>query len=175
MIALVRQREITKRESLLVDRTLFEQRNDLRQLKRNLPAPYKEGDEDLLINQKVRNCDGFAMQYGYTDPCIASEEKATGSNNNTGGRSYSTADPGTCTRACHRNQLSGFVTRYLGSEGERNSKRDQTENPAAPKMERELCGHDACATVAYTGRQLQFKLPCSNGRILTHSASVNFF
>ncbi len=51
---MVRQREITRREQLAVDKQLFEQRTNLRQVKRNLPGPYKEGDDDILINQKVR-------------------------------------------------------------------------------------------------------------------------
>ena len=49
----MKQREVAKKEQLLVDKQLFEQRNSLRQLKQNLPAPYKEGDEDLLVTQKV--------------------------------------------------------------------------------------------------------------------------
>ncbi len=53
LLALVKQREAAKREQLIVDKLLFDQRNSLRQLKQNLPAPYKEGDEDLLITQKV--------------------------------------------------------------------------------------------------------------------------
>lgn len=54
ILAMIRQRETTKRELLAVDRQLFEQRNNLRQVKLNLPDPYKEGDEDILINQKVK-------------------------------------------------------------------------------------------------------------------------
>lgn len=54
LIALVRQREITKREQLAMDRQLFEQRTSLRRVKRNLPEQYNDGDEDILINQKVR-------------------------------------------------------------------------------------------------------------------------
>ena len=53
LLALVRQREITKREQLTVEKQLFEQRSNLRQVKKNLPEQYKEGDDDLLINQKV--------------------------------------------------------------------------------------------------------------------------
>jgi len=52
LLALVRQREITKREQLSVDRQLFEQRSNLRQVKKNLPDQFKEGDDELLINQK---------------------------------------------------------------------------------------------------------------------------
>ncbi|MCJ1320186.1 Enhancer of polycomb-like protein 1 [Xylographa vitiligo] len=52
LLALVRQREITKREQLSIDRQLFEQRSNLRQVKKNLPDQYKEGDDELLINQK---------------------------------------------------------------------------------------------------------------------------
>ena len=52
IMALIRQREITKREQLSIEKQLFEQRSSLRQVKHNLPDQYKEGDEDLLINQK---------------------------------------------------------------------------------------------------------------------------
>ncbi|KAL8670846.1 MAG: hypothetical protein Q9168_004646 [Polycauliona sp. 1 TL-2023] len=52
IMALIRQREITKLEQLTIERQLFEQRSSLRQVKFNLPEQYKEGDEDLLINQK---------------------------------------------------------------------------------------------------------------------------
>ena len=53
LIALVRQRELTRREQLNIDRALFEQRSDLRGVKKNLPDQYKDGDDDILINQKV--------------------------------------------------------------------------------------------------------------------------
>lgn len=52
ILGLIRQREITKREQLAVERQLFEQRTSLRQVKQNLPEQYKEGDEDILVNQK---------------------------------------------------------------------------------------------------------------------------
>ena len=55
ILALIKQREMTKQEQLAIDRQLFEQRANLRQLKLNLADPYKEGDDDLLINQKVRS------------------------------------------------------------------------------------------------------------------------
>ncbi|KAK4696012.1 enhancer of polycomb-like protein, partial [Lecanoromycetidae sp. Uapishka_2] len=54
MVAMIRQREISKREQMAIDRTLFEQRANLRQVKQNLPDQYKDGDEDLLINQKPK-------------------------------------------------------------------------------------------------------------------------
>ncbi|KAL8707834.1 MAG: hypothetical protein Q9220_007188 [cf. Caloplaca sp. 1 TL-2023] len=54
IMALIRQREITKREQLAVERQLFEQRRSLSQVKRNLPEQYRDGDEDLLINQKAQ-------------------------------------------------------------------------------------------------------------------------
>ena len=43
-----------KRESLAIDRALFEQRASLRNVKQSLPDQYKEGDEELLINQKKK-------------------------------------------------------------------------------------------------------------------------
>ena len=57
ILALIKQREVTKKEQLDIDRQLFEQRASLRQLKVNLAAPYREGDEDLLITQKVSKLD----------------------------------------------------------------------------------------------------------------------
>lgn len=54
IMAMIRQREITKREQLAVERQLFEQRANLRQVKLNLPDQYKEGDEDILVNQKPK-------------------------------------------------------------------------------------------------------------------------
>ena len=53
LMASIGHREVLKREQLAVERELFEQRTSLRQLKLNLPDQYKEGDEDILINQKV--------------------------------------------------------------------------------------------------------------------------
>ena len=52
-MAMIKQREITKREQLVIERQLFEQRANLRQVKLNLPDQYKDGDEDILVNQKV--------------------------------------------------------------------------------------------------------------------------
>ena len=54
IMAMIRQREITKREQLAVERQLFEQRANLRQVKLNLPDQYRDGDEDILVNQKVK-------------------------------------------------------------------------------------------------------------------------
>lgn len=51
LIALVRQREMTKRELLAVERTLFEQRTEVKNIKRKLGI---KGDDEDLINQKVR-------------------------------------------------------------------------------------------------------------------------
>ena len=53
LVNLVRERENTKKEQLAVDRQLFEQRTALRQCKRALGEAFKQGDEDLLITQKV--------------------------------------------------------------------------------------------------------------------------
>ena len=53
LLALIREREVLKRDQLAVERHLFEQRTNLRHVKLNLPEQYQCGDEDLLINQKV--------------------------------------------------------------------------------------------------------------------------
>lgn len=52
---MIKQREIWKKEQLAVDKTLFDQRDNLISVKQNLPDQYKEGDEDLLITQKVNS------------------------------------------------------------------------------------------------------------------------
>jgi len=64
IMALIKRREITKREQLTIDRQLFEQRASLRQVKQNLPEQYREGDEDILINQKVGQVRQFAKAHG---------------------------------------------------------------------------------------------------------------
>ena len=50
---MIKQREIWKKEQLAIDKMLFDQRENLLQVKQNLPDQFKEGDEDLLITQKV--------------------------------------------------------------------------------------------------------------------------
>ena len=57
LMVLIKQRENVKREQLTIERQLFEQRANLRQVKQNLPDQYKQGDEDLLINQKKKKPD----------------------------------------------------------------------------------------------------------------------
>lgn len=51
MLLMVKKREQLRKESLEIDRLVFEQRLALRETKRKLGV---KGDEDLLINQKVR-------------------------------------------------------------------------------------------------------------------------
>ena len=55
LIQLVKAREIAKKDHLGAERRLFEQRTEFRKLKRGLPDPHKDGDEDVLINQKVKD------------------------------------------------------------------------------------------------------------------------
>lgn len=76
IMALIRQREITKREQLNIEKQLFEQRSRLKQGKRNLPDPHKEGDEDLLINQKVRKTLAYIrIQSQLLNEKLATKEK----------------------------------------------------------------------------------------------------
>ena len=80
LLQMVKQREVVKRDQLAADRELFEQRSSLRQVKLNLPDPYKEGDEDLLINQKVRCPVVIAIrQCGILIRAIAKEEASRNS------------------------------------------------------------------------------------------------
>lgn len=50
LVAMVKQRELTRREMLAVDRLLFEQRSKVKEMKRGLGI---KGDDEDLINQKV--------------------------------------------------------------------------------------------------------------------------
>lgn len=74
---MIKQREITKREQLAIDKQLFEQRTNLRQVKLNLPDLYREGDEDILINQKVRRASQIVKGIGLLTT-EAAKEKAVG-------------------------------------------------------------------------------------------------
>jgi enhancer of polycomb-like protein len=53
LMAMVKQREVLRREILSNDRQIFEHRTSVKEAKRNLGI--KGDDEDLLINQKVRS------------------------------------------------------------------------------------------------------------------------
>lgn len=50
LVAMVKQRELTRREMLALDRLLFEQRAKVKEMKRSLGI---KGDDEDLINQKV--------------------------------------------------------------------------------------------------------------------------
>ena len=73
---MIKQREIWKKEQLAVDKTLFDQRDNLISVKQNLPDQYKEGDEDLLITQKVKTAMTKTNVAGLTTR--AAKEKALG-------------------------------------------------------------------------------------------------
>lgn len=51
LVALVRQRELARKEMLAIERQVFLQRSEVKEMKRKLNL--KDDDEDL-INQKVR-------------------------------------------------------------------------------------------------------------------------
>lgn len=52
---------------MTVERQLFEQRASLREVKQNLPEQYKVGDEDILLNQKVRESFGHSRSISNAD------------------------------------------------------------------------------------------------------------
>lgn len=52
---------------MTVERQLFEQRASLREVKQNLPEQYKVGDEDILLNQKVRASFGHSRSFSNAD------------------------------------------------------------------------------------------------------------
>ena len=67
MLLMVKKREQLRKESLEIDRLVFEQRLALRDTKRKLGV---KGDEDLLINQKVRQ-----IMLSEPKTCLPSSQK----------------------------------------------------------------------------------------------------
>jgi len=57
LLHLVKQREYMRRDQLQLDRSIFEQRQKVKDMKRNLGI---KGDDEDLINQKVRRSPGMA-------------------------------------------------------------------------------------------------------------------
>ena len=139
LVALVRQREVARKEMLAMERQLFLQRAEVKEMKRKLGI--KDDDEDL-INQKVSFVNSL-LKTTQTDP-ITAQEKADG-------------DPSWSATQCPSTSLApqgwpsgsrGFAAtgRCPGRKGERDSARYQGEYCQAYQMERGLCGSYPRAT-----------------------------
>jgi enhancer of polycomb-like protein len=123
LVALVRQREVLKKESLTIDRHLFEQRSNLRSLKKSLPDQYRDGDEDLLINQKVYTQNSNNQTPVLTS--VAAQEEACGHRYIP--KTYGTLSPTTgkpARRPAWFRGRSGATGRSHRREGERDRARD---------------------------------------------------
>lgn len=60
---------------MTVERQLFEQRASLREVKQNLPEQYKGGDEDILLNQRVRELSGHIRSFNNAEVLTPQKKK----------------------------------------------------------------------------------------------------
>lgn len=140
LVALVRQREVARKEMLAMERTLFMQRNEVKEMKRKLNI--KDDDEDL-INQKVSSMTASFDVHPRILTIVAAQEE--------GDRDASSATQ--CAPASHAPQAwspgrRGFATAGGRAirEGERDPSRYQGKYRQAYQVERGFCGSYPRAT-----------------------------
>ena len=130
IMAMVKQREIMRKEILSVDKMLFKQRLDVKETKRKLGI---KGDDEDLINQKV-TCPRVVISSRLT--VVTAEEKDCGQSRS---RTH-TADTISHVRSWRVRRRYAIVGRLAGRESESNPERDSTERGETYKMERRICG-----------------------------------
>ena len=169
LLAMIRQREITKKESLATDRQLFEQRSSLRNVKQNLPDQFKQGDEDLLINQKVRTIRSSTVNsilkydstekeaHGYcASPWLAAPATAKAR--------WSTSRSGPV-----------YSSRSLGGTKSANSSRDRGKDSSSPRMEQGFRRYDKGTLDAAARRRHWLDFSYRNDRVFTNTSCVGIF
>ena len=149
LVALVHQRELAKKEQLAMDSTLFDQRAKMRKLKRSLPLPYREGDEDLLVNQKVRQLAPSSRTPALTvsPPAARQEEAVHHGADGPGGVRPGLGAAANARPWKRRASFGGrrdrkrlcLPLRFAGREEARDRARDCRQEAAAHQVERELC------------------------------------
>ena len=146
LVALVRQREIARKEMLSMERQLFKQRAEVKEMKRKLNI--KDDDEDL-INQKVR-VPALVQKEHMLTPQTAEEKSARHASPTSQCSSIAHAPQG--RRRCRRFAILGGST---GREGERDSARYQAEHHQAHQVERGIRGSHACTTISIPGADIR--------------------
>ena len=167
LVALVRQREITKKEQLAIEKQLFEQRSALRQCKLTLGEPYCQGDEDLLINQKV-------SAIPFSDPLLislATQEEAPSGHHSARNR-WSTKT-GAKTRWPDCREGAHLSRRFARAERQRRLARNCSQEGATCQVERGLCRHDQLSTHAPANWRTRFQLCTCIHRVPSDASSIN--
>ena len=167
---MIKQRETWKKEQLAVDRTLFDQRDNLISVKQNLPDQYKEGDEDLLITQKVKTAMTKTRVAELTTR--AAKEKTL--------RYYSAFTKWSAPvtqkigwQVCRSRPATsvGLVNRA----GKGSVIGDRTEDQTAPAVERRLRRLNEGAIDPPSGDRHRIDFSYRNDRILTYTTCISFF
>ena len=166
LVAMVKQRELARKEVLTLERQLFKQRAEFKETKRKLGI---KGDDEDLINQKVkRNSSTFMTD---TDLYAAKEKD----------RAHSCS-----TSHCPSTTLSGSESwskrrpqasrRRASRERESNRKRDSAERGKTHQVERRVCRQDESATYSRIRKGVRSSIRLStshaNHGILTYTASI---
>jgi hypothetical protein len=151
IMAMVKQREMMRKEVLSIDRMLFKQRADVKETKRKLGI---KGDDEDLINQKVSHTRlGVSSKLTF----VTAKEKDCG-------QSWSrtlTTDPIPHVWSWRAGRRHAIVGRLAGREGESNPKRNSTECGETHQMERRICGQNESTTYPSIPEELYIELRLS--------------
>lgn len=158
MVALVRQRELARKEMLAIERQVFLQRSEVKEMKRKLNI--KDDDEDL-INQKVSPMQSRDRLLHMLMTATAEEEASRSTSCATPGRASTAHAPQGWYTSCRRLTAVGGCS---GREGERDSARYQAEYRQAHQVERGLCGFHKSTSlpVARANIRCCFFPPCNH-------------
>lgn len=144
IMAMVKQREIMRKEVLSIDKMLFKQRADVKETKRKLGI---KGDDEDLINQKVSFLCLFVPARLTLSPA---EEKDRGQS---GSRSVYTV---TVPNVWPWWTGGGYATsrRLASRESKSHPERNPTERGETHKMERRICGQNESTTYSSISEEL---------------------
>ena len=130
ILAMVKQREIMRKEVLSIDKLLFKQRADVKETKRKLGI---KGDDEDLINQKVSDT-LWATRIKLT--CVTAKEKDCGES-----RSRSlTTDSVPHVWSWRSRRRHAVIGRLASRKGEGDPEGNSTECGETHQMERRICG-----------------------------------
>lgn len=169
LVAFVRQREITKKEQLAVERQVFEQRSALRECKRTLPEPLNQGDEELLINQKVS-----MIILTLSPSLILAATKEEASPGHHAARCHQSAKTSPKARRPDVRPRACSARGCPSAEGEGDSPRDRGQENVPRQLEHWLCRLDQLSAHASSNRCLEFELHTCIHRKPSYTTSFSF-
>jgi hypothetical protein len=169
IMAMVKQREIMRKEVLSTDKMLFKQRADVKETKRKLGI---KGDDEDLINQKVYR-PRLIMGSKLTHVTAKEEDPGEPRSRSLTTNTLSNVWP---WRSWRRYAIAG---RLAGREGEGHPERNPAERGEAHQMERRICGQNESTTYSSISEELciEFRLPTSYAcdRVPTNPPSISGF